>query len=146
MSNGTGDYRTYRRKVIELLQKVPLIRKAEAERELGIRHLLSAFKAKKNDPVDYRPEVIVLEYVGVNAILALRNYKELFSAAEIESARSIIFSGIATDKQEAGLRGVQTKQNKNGLPFRKQANPIHRTESPSLLTLLEEYRNARTLP
>lgn len=146
MSNGTGDYRTYRRKAIDLLRTAPMMSKADVQRAIGTTSLIGAFQAKKNDPVDYEPEVIILEYIGNHAILALRNYKELFSAAEIESARNVLFHDIASSRQQAGLRGVKTKQNKNGLPFRKQANPIHRTESPSLLTLLEEYRNARTIP
>lgn len=143
--NPKNNYKAVRLRVVELLSQTPLLSKPKLVELVGTREVLNAFNPKTEDPANYEPAIVVVEYFHRNAILALRDYKDRFSRDAINKAKGAIVEQVNAVRVQAGLKGVESKKKKLTYQYRRPDAPLSRTKPPTLLTLLEEYRDARAV-
>lgn len=136
--------RTYghiRAEVIRLLIAHGALPSSEVHKAVKVTQLGTYFAKKERDPEDYLPEVVQVESYRRIHILALRNWHQLYSererAVQLMECRKLI-DAIATKQNSLISESAKAAKARN--PYYVKTD---RTGPPSLLTLLEEFRNAR---
>lgn len=139
MANKT--YHQIRAEVIRLLILHGAMPSSEIHKAVEVNQLASYFIKKEKDPEDYLPEIVTVESYRRIHIVALRNWHKLYSererAVQLMECRRLI-DAIATRQNSLIAESARAAKARN--PYYIKTD---RTGPPSLLTLLEEFRNAR---